>query len=35
MDKNHPEVNFGKSGVLIINLALHQTQQIGGISESI
>ena len=30
MDKDHPEVKFGKTGVLLLILE-HQTQQIGGI----
>ena len=30
MNKDHPEVKFGKTGVLIINLGT-PTQQTGGI----
>ena len=30
MDKNHPKVKFGKTGILIINLGT-PTQQVGGI----
>ena len=34
MKNDHPEVKFGKTGVLLINLG-HPTQQVGGTLESI
>ena len=34
MDNKHPEVKFGKTGVLIVNLGT-RTQQIGGTLENI
>ena len=33
MKNNHPKVNFGKTGILLINLE-HQTQQAGGTLEN-
>ena len=30
MNKDHPEVKFGKTGVLLINLSTRQTLQAGG-----
>ena len=34
MDKDHPQVKFGKTGILIINLGT-PTQQVGGTLENI
>ena len=34
MEKNHPKVNFGKTGILLINLGT-LTQQTGLIFENI
>ena len=34
MQKDHPEVKFGKTGVLLINLGT-PTQQVGGTYENI
>ena len=34
MDRNHPDVRFGKTGVLIINLGTPDST-VGGISENI
>ena len=34
MKNDHPEVKFGKTGVLLINLGT-QILQVGGISENI
>ena len=34
MDKDHPEIKYGKTGILLLILE-RQTQQIGGILESI
>ena len=34
MKEDHPKINFGKTGVLLINLE-PQTLQIGGIYENI
>ena len=34
MNKDHPEIKFGKNGILLINLA-PPTPQVGGTSENI
>ena len=34
MIKDHPKVNFGKTGILLINLGTPD-QQVGGILENI
>ena len=31
MQNNHPEVKFGKTGIILINLGTIQTLQVGGI----
>ena len=33
MDHNHPDVKFGKTGILLVNLGT-QILQVGGISEN-
>ena len=34
MNKDHPKVKFGKTGIMLLILE-HQIQQAGGISENI